>query len=43
MSKLSEAPTAYTFDDFIIVPQYSTVKSRKDPDISVNLPGWPHK
>jgi len=43
MSKLQEAPTAYTFDDFIIVPQHSEVKSRKHPDISVNLPGFKYE
>jgi len=40
MSKLQEAPTAYTFDDFIIVPRHSEIKSRKHPDISVNIPGF---
>jgi len=40
MSKLQEAAQAFTFDDFIIVPQYSKIKSRKDPDISTNIPGF---
>lgn len=39
MSKLEQARQSYTFDDFILVPNHSTIKSRKDPDISVNLPG----
>jgi IMP dehydrogenase len=39
MSKLERAKEAFTFDDFILVPNHSTIKSRKDPDISVNLPG----
>lgn len=37
MNKLQSSEIAYTFDDFVLVPQYSTVKSRKDPDISVNI------
>lgn len=35
--KLSEAKTAYTFDDFMLVPQYSEIKSRKDPDVSTKM------
>lgn len=37
MNKLNNAPLSYSFDDFILVPLYSTVKSRKDPDISVKI------
>lgn len=37
MSKLDQAPTAYTFDDFQIAPSHSTVPSRKVPDVSVGL------
>ena len=40
MSKLLNAQLAHTFDDFVLVPLYSTVKSRKDPDISTNIPGF---
>jgi len=43
MSKLQEAPQAFTFDDMVLVPQYSKVKSRKDPDISVNVPGFKYR
>lgn len=32
MSKLSEAKEAYTFDDFVLVPNYSDIKSRKIPE-----------
>ena len=39
MSKLENAPQAFTFDDFIIAPKYSTIRSRKNPDVSVSLPG----
>jgi IMP dehydrogenase len=35
MSKLSEAPIAYTFDDFYLAPVHSTIRSRRDPDLSV--------
>jgi len=31
---LSDAPLAFTFDDFIIQPQYSENKSRKSPDLT---------
>jgi len=37
MSKLSEAPTAYTFDDFFLAPVHSKVKSRKAPDVSMSV------
>ena len=40
MSKLQDAPVAYTFDDFVLVPVHSEIKSRKDPDISVRLPAF---
>ena len=43
MSKLEHAPTGYTFDDFIIVPQHSEVPSRKSPDLSVDVPGFQYK
>jgi IMP dehydrogenase len=29
---------AYTFDDFVLAPVHSEIMSRKDPDVSVNLP-----
>jgi IMP dehydrogenase len=34
MSKLKEAAEAYTFDDFTLIPNFSTIKSRKEPDVS---------
>lgn len=37
MSKLQDAKTAYTFDDFVLVPVYSEIRSRKDPNISTNI------
>lgn len=40
MSRLDAAPMGYTFDDFTIDPSYSEVKSRRDPDLSVNLPNF---
>ena len=40
MSKLDQAPEAYTFDDFVLVPQFSTLKSRKEPDVSYNAPRY---
>jgi len=39
MSTLKDAQTAYTFDDFVLVPVYSEIKSRKDPNISSKLAG----
>lgn len=35
--KLLDARFALTFDDLMLVPQHSKVKSRKDPDVSTNL------
>ena len=35
--KLREAKEAYTFDDFMLVPQYSEVPSRKAPDVSTKI------
>jgi IMP dehydrogenase len=40
MSKLQEARPAYTFDDMVLVPVYSKVKSRKEPSISTDVPGF---
>ena len=40
MSILDNAQMAYTFDDFMLVPVHSEIKSRKDPDISVKVPGF---
>lgn len=37
MNKLADAQPAYTFDDMVLVPAYSKVKSRKDPDISISV------
>ena len=37
MNKLQNAIVAYTFDDFTLIPQYSTIKSRKDPDVSTMI------
>ena len=37
MSKLKEAKLALTYDDVSLVPQYSEIKSRKNPDISTYL------
>jgi len=39
MSKLENAPYAFTYDDFFLAPVHSSVRSRKDPDVSVALPG----
>lgn len=36
MGKLVDAPQAFTFDDFVLAPNHSTVKSRKDPEVSIN-------
>jgi len=36
MSKLNQAPESFTFDDFTLELLYSTVSSRKDPDISLS-------
>jgi IMP dehydrogenase len=33
MGKLSDAGLAYTFDDFVLVPNLSTLKSRKEPSV----------
>ena len=35
--KLSEAKIAHTFDDVLLVPSYSTIRSRKDPDTTTNI------
>src|SRR3990167_10747668 len=35
--KLSEAKTAYTFDDLMLVPRHSDIKSRKNPDTSTQI------
>jgi len=40
MSKLQDAQPAYTYDDFVLVPVYSDIKSRKDPDISTHVPNF---
>ena len=37
-SKLNKAPEAFTFDDFVLAPVHSDVRSRKDPDVSISLP-----
>ena len=37
MSKLKQAPMAFTFDDFVFAPVYSDVPSRKAPDTSTKL------
>lgn len=37
ISRLEVVPMCYTFDGFTLDPRYSEVKSRRDPDISVNL------
>ncbi len=37
--KLKDIPVALTFDDVVMVPKYSTVPSRKTPDVSVDLAG----
>jgi len=39
MSKLEDAPQAFTFDDFVLIPNHSTVQSRKDPDVAIDMPG----
>lgn len=36
-SKLDSCPTAYTFDDFVLIPNHSEVESRKAPDVSVRF------
>jgi len=35
--KLSEAKYAFTFDDLMLIPQHSDVKSRKAPDVRTKL------
>lgn len=40
MSKLKEAQQGYTFDDFVLSPIYSQVKSRKDPSILTSAYGF---
>lgn len=35
--KLKEAKYAFTFDDVMLIPQYSEVKSRKSPDVKAKL------
>jgi len=37
VNKLNTAPRAYTFDDFILAPVYSAVKSRKDPSVQTQI------
>ena len=37
--KLSDAPLALTFDDVSLVPVHSTIKSRKEPDVSTSVAG----
>lgn len=37
MSKLNGAKEAFTFDDLSLVPRYSSIRSRKDPDVSTTL------
>lgn len=39
MSKLAQAPTAYTFDDFLLAPGHSDVESRKHPKVSTDICG----
>lgn len=43
MSKLDKAAIAYTFDDFMLVPVHSDIRSRKDPDISTTVSGFQYK
>lgn len=38
--KLDNLKTAYTFDDITIVPQHSTIESRKRPDLSTKVKGF---
>lgn len=40
MSKLEQAQMAFTFDDFVLSPIKSDIKSRKDPKINVDLPNF---
>ncbi len=35
--KLKAASLAFTFDDFVLAPQYSTVPSRKSPSVATDL------
>jgi IMP dehydrogenase len=37
MGKLDEAKECYTFDDFVLVPNFSSIKSRKEPDVAVKV------
>ncbi|MDO8640026.1 MAG: IMP dehydrogenase, partial [Nitrosarchaeum sp.] len=39
MQNLNEIPLALTFDDVSLVPVWSTVKSRKEPDVSTVIGG----
>jgi len=34
MNRLKDAQDTFTFDDFVLVPKFSTIRSRKEPDIS---------
>lgn len=43
MSKLQDAPRAYSFDDFFLAPVHSEIKSRKDPDLSVSLNNFSYR
>jgi IMP dehydrogenase len=43
MGKLDSAPHAFTFDDFMLVPVRSSIKSRKDPGINVDVEGFRYK
>jgi IMP dehydrogenase len=38
MSKLTAAPEAFTFDDMVLAPGHSEVRSRKDPNTKVDMP-----
>src|SRR3990167_9947828 len=35
--KIYEAEEAYTFDDVVLVPRFSTIKSRKDPNTKTKI------
>lgn len=41
--KLRDAPETYSFDDFCLVPGYSSIKSRKEPDVSTIIAGFNYK
>lgn len=40
MKRIEDCAKAYTFDDVVLVPNYSQVKSRKDPSVRIEIGGF---